>query len=308
MTAPWITFAVAPADAGQRLDVVLGARPELDSRAEAQRLIEAGLVRLGDAPVTKRQKVAGGDLVTFQLRDRPASTLVAEEVPLTIRYEDPHLFVVDKPAGVVTHPSRGHASGTLVHGLLGRGADGGEAPERPGIVHRLDRDTSGLLVVARDDRTHRRLQTLLKDRAIDRRYLVLVHGTFPAALSVDRPIGRDRRNRTKMSLNTDAPREARTHFRRLTAYEDFTLLEARLDTGRTHQIRVHLESVNFPVVGDPLYTRRQNRFGLTRQFLHAYRIAFPHPETGGDVTVESPLPPELQAVLDALADNPRAAR
>ena len=308
MSNAWVTFNAGPDDAGRRLDVVLGAHPEVESRAEAQRLIAAGLVRIGEVPVTKRQKIAEGDLITFQPLDRPQSGLVAEDVALTIRYEDEHLFVVDKPAGVVTHPGRGHASGTLVHGLLGRGAGGGEQPDRPGIVHRLDRDTSGLLVVSRDDRTHRRLQAALKERAIDRRYLVLVHGAFPPALTVDRPIGRDRRNRTKMSLNTDTPREARTNFRRLADHGDLSLLEARLDTGRTHQIRVHLESVNFPVVGDPLYSRRPNPFGLSRQFLHAYRIAFTHPITDEEITVESPLPPDLQAVLDALGDNPRAAR
>jgi 23S rRNA pseudouridine1911/1915/1917 synthase len=305
VTAADVVTFVADADAaGSRVDVVVGALPDVGSRAEAQRLITAGRVIIEGEPVTKRRALAVGDRVVVQLLARPASGLDPERVPqLVVRYEDASLVVVDKPAGVVTHPSKGHESGTLVHGLLAHGIAGGDI-ERPGIVHRLDRDTSGLLVVAKSDRAHRKLQRMLTERLIDRRYLVLVHGQFPPALSVDRPIGRDRRNRTRMSTQTDRPRDARTHFRRMTAYPRHSLLEARLDTGRTHQIRVHLEVAGFPVVGDPIYGRRSNECALSRQFLHAWHLAFPHPETDEPIVVESALPADLQAVLDQLAQEP----
>ncbi len=294
-------------DAGRRVDVVVGAVDEVGSRAEAQRLITDGRVLIDDIPVTKRQSVAVGERLVIRLAPRPPSQLVPQDVPLVVRYEDDALVVVDKPAGVVTHPSKGHDSGTLVHGLLARGIGGGDI-ERPGIVHRLDRDTSGLLVVAKNDAAHRALQRLLVARSIDRRYLVLVHGTFPPALTVDRPVGRDRRHRTRMSTQSDRPREARTHFRRIGAYERHSLLEARLDTGRTHQIRVHLEAVGYPVVGDPVYGRRGSADTLKRQFLHAWSLTFPHPDSGEQIAVESPLPPDLQAVLDHLGPERRADR
>ena len=281
------------------MDVVVGALTEVGSRAEAQRLIEAGRVLIDGAAVTKRRALVAGERLVIELMPRPASTLTPQDVPLVVCYEDAALVVVDKPSGVVTHPSKGHESGTLVHGLLARGIAGGDI-ERPGIVHRLDRDTSGLLVVAKSDRAHRRLQRMMSDRLIERRYLVLVHGAFPPALTVDRPVGRDKRNRTRMSTQTDRPRDARTHFRRVTAYPRHSLLEARLDTGRTHQIRVHLEAAGFPVVGDPVYGRRGNELGMTRQFLHAWHLAFLHPETNEPIEVESELPPDLAAVLAGL--------
>jgi 23S rRNA pseudouridine1911/1915/1917 synthase len=303
-----VAFTAGPDEAGRRLDAVLGAHPEVESRAEAQRLIAAGNVLVDGVAVTKRHALAAGQEVRVRLAPRAASTLRPEAVPLTIPFEDDFLIVVDKPAGVVTHPSRGHDTGTLVHGLLGRGIGGGDV-ERPGIVHRLDRDTSGLLVVAKTDRIHRKLQEMLRQRTIDRRYKVLVHGAFPPALTVDRPVGRDRRNRTRQSVVTDRPREARTHFRRIGAFERHSLLEARLDTGRTHQIRVHLEAAGFPVLGDPVYGRRGvDQLGLERQFLHAWRIAFTHPVTDEEVAVESPLPADLEGVLAVIGPQSAPAR
>lgn len=300
MTARQTVELIADADAaGRRVDVVVGAIPEVGSRAEAQRLIAAGHVSIDGAALTKRRALVAGERLVIHLMPKPPSGLTPQDVPLVVCYEDAELVIVDKPAGVVTHPSKGHESGTLVHGLLAHGIAGGDI-ERPGIVHRLDRDTSGLLVVAKGDRSHRRLQRMLSERLIERRYLVLVHGTFPPALTVDRPVGRDRRNRTRMSTQSDRPREARTHFRRVTAYPRHSLLEARLDTGRTHQIRVHLEAAGFPVVGDRVYGRRGDEGGLARQFLHAWHLSFPHPETGERIEVESQLPSDLAAVLDGL--------
>jgi 23S rRNA pseudouridine1911/1915/1917 synthase len=219
-------------------------------------------------------------------------------VPLRIAYADEHLLVVDKPAGIVVHPGAGRRSGTLVHGLLGTVA-GGEDPERPGIVHRLDRDTSGLLVVARSEEAHRRLQGLLRRRAVEREYLTLVRGRPRSRKGlIEAPIGRDRREPARMSLDTESPRAAVTHFEVAELLPRHTLLRVRLETGRTHQIRVHLEAIGLPVAGDPIYGAPGD-LGLSRQFLHAARLAFPHPFTEARVEVESPLPEDLQAALSA---------
>jgi 23S rRNA pseudouridine1911/1915/1917 synthase len=292
-----LRLAVGPDEAGRRLDAVVGGLDEVGSRAEAQRLIEAGRVLVDGRAVPKRHLLAEGESVDVRPAAPPPAGIEPEDVPLTVRYEDEHLLVVDKPAGVVVHPSAGHRGGTLVHGLAARDIAGGRDPARPGIVHRLDRDTSGLLVVARSERAHRRLQRLMRDRLVDRRYLALVHGAAPPALTIDRTVGRDRRVRTRMAVGAADGREAVTHLRRLEELGRFSLLEARLETGRTHQIRVHLESVGHPVVGDRVYGRRPERLGLDRQFLHAARLAFPHPETGEPVEVESPLPADLRAAL-----------
>ena len=222
-----------------------------------------------------------------------------EDVSLRIAYEDEHLLVVDKPAGVVVHPSPGHASGTLVHGLVGLAA-GGEDEERPGIVHRLDRDTSGLLAVARTEDAYAKLQELVREHALERRYKALVRGR-PRSWTgrIEAPIGRDRHEPTRHSLDTDTPREAVTHFEVERLLGGHALLDVRLETGRTHQIRVHLGAIGLPVVGDSVYGVSDELLG--RQFLHAWRLEFPHPLTDERVEVESPLPPELQAALERFA-------
>jgi 23S rRNA pseudouridine1911/1915/1917 synthase len=302
---PVVRLAVAPDAAGRRLDAVVGGLEEVGSRAEAQRLIEAGRVLVDGRVVPKRHLLAEGESVEVRPAPPQPAGLEPEDVPLTVRYEDDQLLVVDKPAGVVVHPGAGHRGGTLVHGLVARDIAGGGDPARPGIVHRLDRDTSGLLVVARTERAHRRLQRMLRDRTMDRRYVTLVHGAAPPALTIDRPVGRDRRVRTRMAVGAPDGRAAVTHLRRLEDLGRFSLLEVRLETGRTHQIRVHLESVGHPVVGDRVYGRRPENLGLERQFLHAARLAFPHPDTGEPVEVESPLPDDLRRAL-ALARRTRA--
>ncbi len=213
----------------------------------------------------------------------------------TIAYEDEHLLVVDKGPGVVVHPARGHREGTLAQLLAGTAAGGD--PERAGIVHRLDRDTSGLLVVARSEEVHRRLQTALGRRLIEREYLALVQGRPPARSgTIEAPIGRDPRVRTRMAVGGAHPREARTHFALERALADTSLLRVRLETGRTHQIRVHLRAIGHPVCGDPEYGTA-GMLGLQRQFLHAARVAFDHPITGERVEVRSPLPPDLRSAL-----------
>jgi 23S rRNA pseudouridine1911/1915/1917 synthase len=225
---------------------------------------------------------------------------VQEDVDFRIAYEDEHLLVVDKPAGVVVHPGAGHASGTLVHGLAGQSAGGEE--DRPGIVHRLDRDTSGLLVVARTDEAYERLREVVTARALERSYLALVRG-HPRSWRgrIDAPIGRDRDEPTRRSLDTDAPREAVTHFEVLELIGGHAFLDVKLETGRTHQIRVHLAAIDLPVVGDHVYGVPDKALG--RQFLHATRLAFDHPLTEERIDVESPLPDDLAAHLQRLRDT-----
>jgi 23S rRNA pseudouridine1911/1915/1917 synthase len=284
-----------PEHAGARLDAFL-AEP-LGSRARAQRLIDGGAVRVDGAVVRKRHQIEAGQTVTVELPpDLGPPAPVAAPAEFAVRYEDDELLVVDKPAGVVVHPARGHRSGTLAQALAGVAAGGEEG--RAGIVHRLDRDTSGLLVVARSPEAHRRLKVALQAHAITREYLALVEGRPPARTgTIDAPIGRDRRHRTRMSTDTDDPREAVTHFEVEEALPETTLLRVRLETGRTHQIRAHLRAIGHPVVGDPEYGT-PGGLGLERQFLHAARLRFDQPSSGTEIDVSSPLPEDLRAALE----------
>jgi 23S rRNA pseudouridine1911/1915/1917 synthase len=298
-------LTAGPEHDGERLDAVLAG--SLGSRTRAARLIAEGAVRIGGRTVVKRHVVSAGDEIdvddTAIEAAQPVTAPTGEIDPdapvaeYTVAFEDEHLIVVDKPAGVVVHPARGHWQGTLAQALAGTAA-GGEDPWRAGLVHRLDKDTSGLLVVAKSDAVHEALKTALQARDITREYLALVEGR-PTARSgtIDAPIGRDRHVRTRHSIDTDQPREARTHFAIERALERYTLLRVHLETGRTHQIRVHLQAIGLPIAGDPEYGR-EGLLGLQRQFLHATRLAFPHPLTGETVACESPLPPDL---ADALA-------
>ncbi len=282
--------------AGVRLDRYLAGLPEIGSRAAAERLLAESGVLVDGAARAKSHKLAGGEDLEFE-PPAPPPELEPEPLELGIVYEDEHVLVVDKPAGIVVHPAPGHATGTLVQGLLAAGAGGGEE-DRPGIVHRLDRDTSGLLAVARSEEAHRRLQGLLRRRALTREYLALVVGR-PRSRSgtIDAPIGRDRHDRLRHSLDTATPRAAVTHFEVEELLRLHALLRVRLETGRTHQIRVHLAAIDLPVAGDPLYGRAGD-LDLERQFLHATRLAFPHPMTGEPVDVVSPLPEDLAAALE----------
>jgi 23S rRNA pseudouridine1911/1915/1917 synthase len=284
-------------DAGARLDAFLAG--PLGSRARAQRLIEEGAVRVDGAVVPKRHRVSAGETVTVHEPPEPSPAGPVAPAEFAVPYQDEHLLVVDKPAGVVVHPARGHASGTLAQALTGVAGGGEEG--RTGIVHRLDRDTSGLLVVARTPEAHRRLKAALQARDVTREYLALVAGRPPARRgTIDAPIGRDRRVRTRMSTDTDDPRDAVTHFEIERALPATTLLRVRLETGRTHQIRAHLLAIGHPVAGDPEYGT-PGLLGLERQFLHAARLAFAHPVTGEAVEVVSPLPADLAAALERAA-------
>ena len=279
-----------------RLDRWLATLPDVGSRGAAERLLEAGGVVVDGRALGKSHKLAGGEKV--ELSPLPEAPVAEVALPdLAIAYEDDHLLVVDKPAGVVVHPAPGHAGVTLADALVLAGAEGGEE-ERPGIVHRLDRDTSGLMVVARSPGAHDRLEQLIRKREVVREYLALVVGKPRSRRgTIDAPIGRDRRDRLRHSLDTDSPRAAVTHFELEELLDGYALLRVRLETGRTHQIRVHLEAIDLPVAGDPTYGKA-GVLGLERQFLHAARLAFTHPVTGEEIDVSSPLPADLVAALE----------
>ena len=289
---------VPPEAAGERLDRFLSGLEEVGSRAVAERLLSQRRVKVNGSPEPKSHRLAAGDVLAVSVPESRPSTLEPEQLDLRIAFEDEHLLVVDKPAGIVVHPSAGHPSGTLVHGLLGHAVAGGEEAERPGIVHRLDRDTSGLLVVARSDEAHRRLQQLLRRRKLVREYLALVRGRPRSKRGrIEAPIGRDRHDPSRISLDTDTPRDAVTNFEIVETMRRHTFMRVALETGRTHQIRVHLAAIDLPVSGDPAYGV-EGDLGLERQFLHAARLAFSHPFTGELVEAGSPLPPDLQAALE----------
>ncbi|HEY5693570.1 MAG TPA: RluA family pseudouridine synthase [Gaiellaceae bacterium] len=287
---------VVPSEAaGERLDRHLAGLADVGSRAAAERLLEAGAVLVDGKPRGKSHKLAGGEEIEIEA-PAPAAGPDVPPPELSIAYADEHLLVVDKAAGVVVHPAPGHAGGTLAQALAAAGAAGGE-DDRPGIVHRIDRDTSGLLVVARTHETYERLRRLVRRRALTREYLALVVGRPRSRRgTIDAPIGRDRHDRLRHSLDTDTPRAAVTHFELEELLERHALLRVRLETGRTHQIRVHLAAIGLPVAGDPTYGVA-GELGLERQFLHAARLAFEHPVTAAAVDVSSPLPPDLAAAL-----------
>jgi 23S rRNA pseudouridine1911/1915/1917 synthase len=298
---------VGAADAGRRLDEVTAAAAGV-SRARAARWAGEGLVLVDGRPRPKAHRLLGGERLAWTPPPpAPAGRPAAEDLPLEVRYEDDRLLVVAKPAGLVVHPGPGHPTGTLVNALLGRAGTGlptgGEA-DRPGIVHRLDRDTSGLLLVAKDDAAHLALSRDLAARRVQRRYLALVQGRLPAASgTIDRPIGRHPRDRKRMAVVAEGGRAAVTHWRVLETFPGVQLVEATLETGRTHQVRVHMAAIRHPLVGDRTYGADPSlaaRLGVARPFLHAWRLGFRHPEDGHRVDLTEPLPPDLRGVLDRL--------
>ncbi len=283
--------------AGMRLDRFLAELDHVGSRSAAEGLLRRDAVRVDGQPKAKSYRLAGGETVEV-LIEREPPTLEAEEVDFGLVYEDDQLLVVDKPAGITVHPSAGHRHGTLVHGLLDHSISGGSDADRPGIVHRLDRDTSGLMVVARSPEAHRRLQRLVRRRTLLREYLALVRGIPQSrAGRIEAPIGRDVHDPTRHSLDSARPRQAVTHFVVEELLPAHTLLRVRLETGRTHQIRVHLAVIELPVSGDSVYGVPGD-LGLNRQFLHAARLAFDHPFDERRLDLDSPLPADLARALE----------
>lgn len=282
--------------AGLRLDVVIAELGLASTRSSAQKMIRGGRVALDGRRVKKGVTVVAGQQLEVTAAEVRGPVWAHEPaVPFTVSYEDDAVIVVDKPAGLVVHPAAGHDRGTLSQALAGR-ASGGD-PERPGIVHRLDRNTSGLLVVAKNAAALRALQAQIHDRSMRREYLALVQGAPASATgTIDAPLGRDTTVRTRMSIQTDRPREAVTHFALEQQLTAASLLRIWLETGRTHQIRSHLKEIGLPVCGDPEYGT-PGVYGLKRQFLHAARLAFTHPVSGAAVEFESALPGDLRSAL-----------
>lgn len=297
---PLVSFTVEAG--GERLDKVTPAHvPDL-SRATAQRLIKAGEVTVNGRPSKPSYRVQVGDEVVVRVPTEMPVPVVPENIPLDVIYEDDALLVVNKPAGMVVHPAYGHASGTLVNAVLAHCpqiADVG-GPDRAGVVHRLDKDTSGLILIAKDGVTRATLQRQFKRRQVAKTYLALVEGQVqPREGVVEAPVGRDKRQRKKMAV-VRSGREARTMYRAIEYFANYTLLEVRPHTGRTHQVRVHLSWLGYPIVGDAVYGRHRQRLLRGRHFLHAARIRFSHPATSEEVEFEAPLPPELADVLKQL--------
>jgi 23S rRNA pseudouridine1911/1915/1917 synthase len=292
-----------------RLDKFLADRlPDL-SRSAAQRLIDRGQITVNGEPVKASYKVRSGDLVSALLPEEETAGLVAESIPLNIVYEDQFLLVVDKPPGMVVHPAPGHASGTLVNALLAYCPElAAGRDDRPGIVHRLDRDTSGLILVAKGEKVRKALQRQFKERQVYKAYLALLEGHLqPAWGRIEAPLGRDPDHRQRMAVLAGG-REAVTEYHVLEQFShavgpaagDYTLVEAEPRTGRTHQIRVHFTSIGHPVVGDPTYGRLRLRLPAPRQFLHAQRLGIRHPVSRQRLELKAPLPADLESVLELL--------
>ncbi len=291
---------------GERLDRALTELLPGLSRMQWQRLIREGYVTVDGQRAKASYRIIGGETLIASIPEVVDAEVTAEDIPLDIRYEDKDLIVVNKPAGMVVHPSLGHAGGTLVNALLAHCPDlegvGGE--RRPGIVHRLDKDTSGLIIAAKHDQALWELQNQFKQRSVAKVYLTLVNGSLqPPEAVIDAPIGRDPRSRQKMAVVTKAGSDARpaqTAFRALTYYPDYTYVECRPRTGRKHQIRVHMAYIGFPIAGDPIYGRRKDKLGLKRHFLHAAELTFRRPSDDEELHLTSELPDDLARVLAQL--------
>jgi len=309
-----VSFLVLSQDSAKRLDVFLSQKEPALSRSQIKRLIETGKVRIEGRKAKPGLRLREDERVTLILPEPKKMEVEAEAIPLKVLYEDRHLIVVNKPAGLVVHPAAGNYSGTLVNALLHRCPDlaGIGGVLRPGIVHRLDKDTSGVLVVAKDDPAHRSLSDQFRKHTAERRYMGIVFGQLSDEGQVDAPVGRHPTHRKKMSARPRKGREARTHWRVLERFRSFNLAEFRLETGRTHQIRVHLSSIGHPILGDPLYggrkrlasveppPLRQGLQKLKRQALHAASLGFVHPVTGEALKFASSLPEDILEAVGLL--------
>lgn len=300
-------YRITVEESHPRVDVFLAGRAELGlSRSRIRALIDEGYVTLNGSVPKPGQAVNPGDVIVVQVPDPEPVQLVPEPIPLDIVYEDEDVVVVNKPRGLVVHPAAGHWTGTLVHALLEKVDDlegiGGKL--RPGIVHRLDKDTTGLLVVAKSERAMASLQEQIREHLVQRVYWALVHGNnMPDTGRIEAPIGRHPRDRKRMAVNARTGRDAVTYFRVLERYRGYALLECRLETGRTHQIRVHLSFIGHPVVGDPLYGPRKPALGMPPQALHARQLCFRHPATGEWMEFTVDPPADMMAVIQRLREE-----
>lgn len=301
-----LEYTVEQEETGTRIDVLVAGLDEELTRARVQKLIEQGEVTVNDGPVKANYKVREGDVVVVRFPEPENVEIRPENIPLNIVYEDSDLLVINKPQGMVVHPAAGNYSGTLVNALLGHCKDlsGINGVIRPGIVHRIDKDTSGLLVVAKNDKAHLSLAEQIKEHIVARKYIALVHGNIPEPRGVvDAPIGRDPRDRKKMAVITRNSKNAVTRYVVMERFGDYTLVECALETGRTHQIRVHMTYLGHPVAGDPVYGPRKNPLNLDGQALHAFLLGFDHPSTGKYMEFKADLPPYFETLLKELRET-----
>jgi len=300
-----LTFSIEEGDAGERIDTLLSRLIEDLSRNAVQRLIEKGNVTVNGAVVTqKKQKVKTGEAITLALEDPSYLEAVPQNIPLEIVYEDEDVLVINKEKGMVVHPAVGNPDGTVVNAVLwhcGERLSSINGVLRPGIVHRIDKDTSGLLMIAKNDRAHKSLSEQLAAHSITRAYEAITYHNFTLDEgTVDAPIGRDPKNRLRMAVISSNSKKAITHYRVLERFGSYTRIEAVLETGRTHQIRVHMAYIHHPLLGDALYGPKKNSFGVEGQVLHAKKLGFVHPSGKGYLEFESPLPQEFQRLLEKL--------
>lgn len=300
-----VTFIVTEENAKMRLDKYVTEVADDISRSRIQSLIEEGKVLVNGMEGKPNYKVKHGEEITLQLEDDKELDVEAEDIPLDVRYEDEDVIVINKPKGMVVHPANGNQTGTLVNALLYHVKDlsGINGVLRPGIVHRIDKDTTGLLIVAKHDAAHASLSKQLQTKSVHRLYYALVHGVIPHDFgTIDAPIGRDAKDRQKMCVTSTNSKDARTHFKVIERFKEYTLVECRLETGRTHQIRVHMQYIGHPVVGDEKYSYRKT-MKTNGQLLHAHQLSFVHPRTNEQVTVEAPLPQIFEEVLAELREK-----
>lgn len=287
-----------------RLDAFLAENAENITRSRAQKLIKEGFVTVNGAPAKVSHKLTAGDEVWFEIPAAKETEIVAEDIPLDIVYEDGDMLIINKPQGMVVHPAAGNYSGTMVNALMSHckgSLSGINGEQRPGILHRIDKDTSGLLLVAKNDNAHIKLSEQIKAHSLTREYLALVHGNIKEdSGTIDAPIGRDTQNRKKMTITEKNSKSAVTHFFVLERFGRYTYIKCRLETGRTHQIRVHMSKNGHPIVGDKTYGAKKEEFNLKGQLLHAHKVGFIHPTTGEYMEFERAVPEYFSAVLQKL--------
>jgi len=296
------TFAVEEEQHLERIDTFITAQNEEWSRSQVQIWLKEDLVLVNGEKVKRNYKVKQGDEISVSVPDPKPLEIIAENIPLEIYYEDSDVIVVNKPRGMVVHPALGHETGTLVNALMYHCKDlsGINGILRPGIVHRIDKDTSGLLMVAKNDVAHEKLAEQLREKTTVRKYIAIVHGVIQHEEgTIDAPIGRDKSDRQSMTVTDENAKEAVTHFKVLERFEEFTLVECQLETGRTHQIRVHMKYIGFPLAGDPKYGPRKT-IDIDGQALHAAVLGFKHPRTGEYMEFSSPIPKVMEDVLEHL--------
>lgn len=296
-------YTVDAEDKGSRLDKLISVKFSEFSRVAIQRMIENENIKVNNKKVKASYKVNENDFIELEEEEVKETDLVAEDIPLDVIYEDNDILVVNKAKGMVVHPGNGNPNGTLVNAVLARCKDslsgiGGEY--RPGIVHRIDKDTSGLLIVAKNDNAHLNISEQIKDHKVKKTYVALVRGRIKEnEATINMPIGRSQNDRTKMAVRKDG-KEAITHIKVLKKYKNYTFIEVNIETGRTHQIRVHMAQIGYPIVGDFVYSNGKNPFGVEGQMLHSMKLEFKHPVTNKEMKLEAPIPKYFKDVLDIL--------